>query len=266
VRVGLAGLAAGALAGLFGVGGGILIVPALVGLVHLPQRLAHGTSLAAIVPISVTGLLGYALDGKVDWAAALVLAIGSAAIGAFIGTHLLHIAPTRVLVLGFAALLVITAARLMFDEGAASGRPALSAVSVLGLLAVGVAAGILAGLLGVGGGVILIPAMVVLFGIPTAVAKGTSLAVILPTAVSGTARNLRRGNADLKVAAIVGLAGMVSAFVMAQLSVAMDPRLSSITFAALLLLVAVQMTWRELHHRPPVADEAQEPIEPPGEA
>jgi uncharacterized membrane protein YfcA len=260
VRVVVAGVLAGALAGLFGVGGGILIVPALVLFVHLPQRLAHGTSLAAIVPIALTGLLGYALDGKVDWAVAFFLAVGSAAIGAFVGTHLLHVVKTRSLVLGFAVVMIVTAVRLVADHSEATGRSALTFGLVLVLVGVGIVSGILAGLLGVGGGVILIPAMVVLFGLPTAVAKGTSLAVILPTAVVGTARNLRNGNADLRVAGAVGVAGMVAAFAAAQLAVGMDERLSNVTFAVLLVVVAVQMLVRELR-RP---DEPS--IEPPGEA
>jgi uncharacterized membrane protein YfcA len=261
VRVALVGLVAGGLAGLFGVGGGILIVPALVVLLHLTQRLAHGTSLAAIVPISLAGLVGYAADGKVDWTVALCLAVGSAVIGALLGTHLLHVVRTRWLVLGFAGVLLVTAFRLVTDHSEATGRAPLTVGAVLALVLIGVAAGFLAGLLGVGGGVILIPAMVVLFGIPTAVAKGTSLAVILPTALVGTTRNLARGNADLAIATVVGVAGMVAAFAAAQLAVGMDERLSNVTFAILLVLVAIQMLVRELRHAP---DEGL--VEPPGEA
>ena len=70
------------------------------------------------------------------------------------------------------------------------------------LVAVGVVAGTLSGLLGVGGGVVTIPALVLLLGVPAAVAKGSSLAVIIPTAVVGTRRNVARDNADLRTAAV----------------------------------------------------------------
>ena len=71
-RLVVVGLAAGFLSGLFGVGGGVLMVPGLVLVLGMGQRLAHGTSLAAIVPIAVAGVAGYALAGEVDWLAAAV--------------------------------------------------------------------------------------------------------------------------------------------------------------------------------------------------
>ncbi len=261
MRVLVAGLAAGALSGLFGVGGGILIVPALVLILHMPQRLAHGTSLAAIVPIALTGLLGYAIESKVDWSIGLCLAIGSAGIGAVIGTHLLHVVSTRLLAIVFALLLLVTALRLVLDHSDAVGREPLTGWVVLALVAVGTVAGILAGMLGVGGGVILIPAMIVLFSLPSAVAKGTSLAVILPTAVVGTLRNLRRANADLRVAGVVGVSGMVAAFAVSRVSVGLDDRVSNNLFAVLLVVMAVRMLVQELRRSP---DEV--PVEPAGEA
>jgi uncharacterized protein len=237
------GVAAGFLSGLFGVGGGVLMVPGLVLVVGMGQRLAHGTSLAAIVPIAVAGLAGYALAGEVDWPAALFLAVGAAGVGAPVGTHLLHVLPTRVLALAFAVLLVATAARLLAGEGEAAGRSDLTVGAALGLVAVGVVAGTLSGLLGVGGGVVMIPALVLLLGVPAALAKGSSLAVILPTAMVGTRRNLARRNADLRVAAVVGLAGTGAAFLASQLSVGLDDRLSNRLFAGLLMAVAAKLLW-----------------------
>ena len=67
MKIALVGLVAGFLSGLFGVGGGILIVPALVIVLKLGQKLAHGTSLAAVLPIAMSSLLGYTIEGKVDW-------------------------------------------------------------------------------------------------------------------------------------------------------------------------------------------------------
>ena len=83
--IAVVGLLAGFLAGLFGVGGGILIVPGLVLGAHMTQRLAHGTSLAAVVPISVASLVTYAAHDNVDWSVAAWLAVGAVA-GALIGT------------------------------------------------------------------------------------------------------------------------------------------------------------------------------------
>jgi uncharacterized protein len=250
-KIVVAGMAAGFLSGLFGIGGGILMVPVLVIVLGMGQRLAHGTSLAAVVPIAVSGLIGYALDDKVDWPASIFLIVGAAGLGAIIGTHLLHVVPQRALALAFACLLLATAARLVLDTSDATGRGDLTIGSALALVLVGVVTGITSGLLGVGGGIVMIPAMVVLLGIPAAVAKGSSLAVIIPTAAVGTSRNVKRGNADLRVAAIVGLSGVVSSFAASQIAVDLDEQLSNRLFAALLTFVALKML-RDNRNRPAV--------------
>ena len=245
-RAAAVGVVAGFLSGLFGVGGGILIVPALVLVMAMDQRLAHGTSLAAVLPIAVSSTLGYALEDKVDWPVAALLAAAAVA-GAVVGTHALQRLPQRTLALAFAGLLIATAVRLLVDHsGVGVGRGALDAASVVGLLVLGVTSGILAGLLGVGGGIIMVPAMVVLWGIPPAVAKGTSLAVIIPTSIMGTWRNRHHGNADMPVAVVVGLAGVVSAFLASKISIGMSETTSNVLFALLLVAVAARMLWPRL--------------------
>jgi uncharacterized membrane protein YfcA len=243
VRVVLVGLLAGFLSGLFGVGGGILIVPALVLLLGFSQRLAHGTSLAAVLPIAISSMASYALEDKVDWPVAMLLAAGAVA-GAVIGTHVLHLLPHRALSVIFVALLLATAARLLVDHSEALGRSELTVGGAIALVLIGIVTGILAGLLGVGGGIVMVPAMVVGFGIPSAIAKGTSLAVIIPTSIMGTWRNRAKRNVDLTIAAAVGLAGVVSAFVAGKISVEMSETTSNVLFAILLCVVAARMIWQ----------------------
>lgn len=249
-RIAAVGAAAGFLAGIFGVGGGLLLVPGLVMVLGMDQRRAHGTSLAAIVPIALAGVAGYALDGKVDWLASLLLIAGSAGVGAHVGTRLLHVLPQRVLALVFAAVLLATAARLVVAEADPGGGIDITPGAAAALVLAGVVAGITAGLLGVGGGVIMVPAMVVFVGAPAAVAKGSSLAVIIPTALVGTAGNVRRGNADLRAAATVGLSGVVSSFGASLISVGLDEQLSNRLFALLLVFVGGKMAWDNRRPRP----------------
>jgi hypothetical protein len=253
VRCVLVGIVAGFLSGLFGVGGGILIVPALVLVLGFDQRLAHGTSLAAVLPIAISSLTSYTIEDKVDWNVGLLLAAGAVG-GAVVGTHILHKLPHDALALAFAFLLVATAIRLLLDHSDAQGRGALGIGASILLVVVGLLAGILAGLLGVGGGIILVPAMVVGFGIPAAIAKGTSLLVIVPTAIMGTWRNRTKKNADIRVAVILGLGGVVSAFVAGNISVGMSETLSNVLFAILLLVVAVRMLWQLAHSRRKAVD------------
>lgn len=236
----IVGVLAGGLAGLFGVGGGILIVPGLVLLSRMEQRIAHGTSLAAILPVAAAGTLGFALDDAIDWPVAAFVAGGSV-IGAAVGTTALRHAPEQRLRIGFSLFLLLTASALFLQLGESSGRGPMSAALGLGLVGLGGAAGMLAGLFGVGGGAIVVPALVLLFGMPDALAKGTSLVVIIPTALVGTVQNVRFGNADLSTASVVGLTGAISAFICARVALRLDPVISSMLFGALLVVVAARL-------------------------
>lgn len=239
----LVGLGAGFLSGIFGVGGGILIVPGLVFFAKMDQRRAHGTSLAAVLPISLASLITYWTHDHVDWHVALWLAIGAIG-GAILGTKLLKTARHDVLSYGFATVLIVSAVRLYWTTSA-DGRTGLSVVAAIALVVIGVATGTLAGLLGVGGGVIMIPAMVLLLGEMNVMAKGTSLAVIIPTSITGTIRNRKTANVDVKAAVVVGLSGVVSAVIGGSIAADMSESLSNALFASLLLVVAAQMIYRE---------------------
>ncbi|WP_286795543.1 sulfite exporter TauE/SafE family protein, partial [Microbacterium sp. UBA3394] len=109
----LVGALAGLLSGLFGVGGGTVIVPLLMLILGFDQRLAAGTSLAAIVPTATVGVISYAVHGSVAWIPALILA-GGAVIGAQIGTWLLARLPVTVLRWGFVAFLAVVIVSLFF--------------------------------------------------------------------------------------------------------------------------------------------------------
>ena len=241
VPVVIVGVLAGFLAGLFGVGGGILIVPGLVLATRMSQRLAHGTSLAAVVPISVASLATYAAHDNVDWPVAVWLAIG-AVLGAVIGTRLLHVLPQRTLTILFVVALVASAVRL-FIAVDADGRNDLTVARAIALLLIGLVTGTLAGLLGVGGGIVMVPAMILLFHIPPVIAKGTSAAVIIPAALMGTWRNRANKNTNLRAAAVLGVAGIVTAALGAIVSDRMSDTVSNVLFATLLILVAARLAW-----------------------
>lgn len=242
------GVVAGVASGLFGVGGGIVLVPGLVMLAGLGQRMAHGTSLAAIVPIALAGVVGYATGGEVDGVAALLTAIG-VLVGAPVGVHMLGRLPERTLRIGFAIVLLLSAIRLVIAPGDGDGQVAVTLLTGTGFVMTGLAAGVLAGVMGVGGGVIMVPAFTVLFGMPIVLAKGTSLAVIVPGAVLGTIRNRAQGTTDLRLGLVAGVAGVVTAWFASQVSLGLDPFVASSTFAALLVLVVMRMVRNMLRER-----------------
>ncbi len=232
----LVGLAAGLLGGLFGVGGGLIIVPGLIAL-GTERRLAHGTSLAATLPIALASLITYLAHGNVDWPVALFLAIGSIG-GAIVGTHLLRVIPKNVLVIIFVITILATATRLLISSDS-TGRSELTVTMALLLVFVGFVTGTLAGMLGIGGGVIMVPVMVVGLGMVPVLAKGTSVAVIVPTSIMGTIRNRKHANADMRVAAIVGAFGAVSAVVGGTISDRLSDQVANVLFALLLVFVAI---------------------------
>jgi uncharacterized membrane protein YfcA len=233
------GVLAGFLSGLFGVGGGILIVPGLLLVAKMEQKNAHGTSLAATLPISAASLLTYWNHGNVNWGVALPLAVG-AVLGAIFGTKLLVTINKKTLAYSFSAILIVSAIRLFLTPGS-TVEHALTLWSVLLLFAIGAVSGVLAGLLGVGGGVVMVPAMMILLGLPPVIAKGTSVAVIIPTAITGTIRNRSNKNVNLKAAAFVGCTGIISAVAGGYLSDAISDSLSNFLFGSLLTVVALRL-------------------------
>lgn len=238
---------AGLLSGLFGIGGGIVIVPALLTMLSMERRLAHGTSLAATVPVAAASLATYTLGDNVDWPVAGCLMLG-AVCGTVIGTQLLQVIPKRPLTIIFIVTILMTAVRLVLSSDA-TGREELTVPGMLALVATGVLTGLLSGLLGIGGGVVMVPAMVVLFSMPPVLAKGTSVAVIVPSAIVGTLRNRAYDNVDLRVGAAIGAAGIVSAVIGSLIASSLSASLSNALFAALLVIVALVQAQTLVHPR-----------------
>lgn len=105
------GVVAGVVGGMFGVGGGIVVVPGLVLWLRFGQHRASGTSVATIVASAGAALVPFAVEGSVDWRAASLITIG-AVVGAAIGARFLDRIPERVLTRAFSALLVVAALRM----------------------------------------------------------------------------------------------------------------------------------------------------------
>ncbi|WP_374315205.1 sulfite exporter TauE/SafE family protein [Microbacterium sp.] len=242
------GLLAGLLSGLFGVGGGTVIVPLLVLALAFDQRLAAGTSLAAIVPTAAVGVVSYALHDAVAWIPGLLLAAG-AVVGAQVGTWLLPRLSITFLRWAFVGFLVLVIVSLFVVIPSREATLDLTVLSGIGLVVLGVVTGIVAGLIGVGGGIIVVPALMVLFGTSDLIAKGTSLLMMIPTAVSGTIGNLRRGNVDLVAAATIGVAACTTTALGAWLATVVDPFVGNALFAVFLVFIATQMAVKAVRGR-----------------
>ncbi len=113
-------------------------------------------------------------------------------------------------------------------------------------ISLGLAAGVMAGLFGVGGGILFVPALVAL-GLGQLDAQGTSLLAILPTVAAGTWNQRRYGNLRVRTAVVVGLASIVGVEVGARIVVELPESALRRLFAVLLFAVATQLVWRARH-------------------
>ena len=238
--MGFIGAVGGLNSGLLGVGGGITMVPLVVLLTKSTQRRAHALSLLAMVIISAAAGVPYALAGQVRWDWAAALALGSVC-GAQVGARLLTRAPEGALKVGFAALLLITAV-LMLVGHPQGGQALIAGLPLLLLMVViGVAVGALSGLLGIGGGIVMVPFMALVAGGSQQVAQGTSMLVILPTALASSIVLTRRGVVRPSEGLVMGIAGAVFGVVGSLVALHVPGQVLSVIFAVLITVVAVRL-------------------------
>ena len=232
------GMLVGVLSGMFGIGGGTVIVPALVWL-GLSQRNAAATSTLAIVPTSISGVISYATGGHVDWLAAALLFCGMF-IGGQIGSWLLSRLPELVLRWIFVAFLVFVVINQVSFVPSRDHQIAMSVTTGICLALLGVIIGTLAGLLGIGGGALAVPSLSILFGASDLVARGTSLLAMFPNSITTSAANLKRRLAHVRTALIIGVAAAVTAPLGTWIAGAVSPRVGAIMFACYLCVLLVR--------------------------
>lgn len=232
------GMLVGVLSGTFGIGGGTVIVPALVWL-GLSQRNAAATSTLAIVPTSISGVISYATGGHVDWLAAALLFCGMF-IGGQIGSWLLSRLPELVLRWIFVAFLVFVVINQVSFVPSRDHQIVMTVVTGIGLALLGVVIGTLAGLLGIGGGALAVPALSMLFGASDLIARGTSLLAMFPNSITTSVANLKRRLVHVKAALIIGLVAAVTAPFGTWIAGAVSPRVGSILFACYLCVLLVR--------------------------
>ena len=233
----------GIFSGVFGVGGGIVLVPILVLLLHVAQKRAQATSLVMVAIAATTGAATYAVGSSVAWAAVPALILGGL-IGTWLGTAVVKRTPDKWLQLAFSGLLLVAAARMVWAgvNPVSSEPPAMTALVAIGLGFAGLAMGLLSAFLGVGGGVIVIPILVAFFGFSQQLAAGTSLVVMIPIALLGAIRLTRAGHTDWGQGSRIGIGAAFGAVGGATLALALDQSVLQIGFAILLVFAAVQMT------------------------
>lgn len=239
------GLVGGFLSGLFGVGGGLVMVPLLMWLAKVDQRKATATSLIAVIPAAVTGAIGYALGGRVDVLVAVILGAG-AVLGAPLGTWLLRTLSLEWLRWLLVAMVLLAAVRMLTLLPHRDTIEAFTAGEYAILIGIGLIMGVASGLFGIGGGIIVIPILMAFFGVSDLTAKGTSLLAMIPGAIVGTYTNLRSGIVKINEGLTVGLAAVVSSYAGVSLAFFLPPEVASVVFGIFLIGLAARLAQLQL--------------------
>lgn len=237
----LVGASAGYLSGLFGIGGGVIIVPLLV-LIGFEIMNAAAISLGAVLVISIVGTVAYTSLGQIDWVLAGLIAVGSV-FGAQLGGRLLNRLTGGSLRIAFAVLLLLIAVSLSFSPPVREATIDLNWLTAVGAVFLGIVVGVLATVFGIGGGVLLVPALMLGFGVGDLVARGTAIAVMIPTSISGLLAHLRAGRANYAASLLVGAGSVFTTAAGAYSAHLLNPHVGNLLFAVFLAILASQFIW-----------------------
>ena len=244
--IALAGaLAIGLSLGLLGSGGSILTVPVLHYLLDQPEQEAIGGSLLVVGLIAAAAAIPHARAGRIAWRD--VLWFGAPGmLGAWLGAGLAHWIPGGVQLLLFALTMLIAAWKMLTAKpiGQAPGEAAARRRTVL---AGGFGVGVLSGIVGVGGGFLIVPALVLLARVPLTAAIGTSLAVITINALTGFIKYVgvldAKGIAlDWPTLLLVAAVGILGSFGGHRLARYLPQQVLRRIFGAVLVVIATAIT------------------------
>jgi uncharacterized membrane protein YfcA len=246
------GALAGLLGALLGIGGGVIVVPALSELYGIPFRHAVAASLVVIIASSSASSAAYVERGAANLRVGVILELATVA-GSLLGSAVAGVAPVRTLKLLFALVAVYAAAMLWLRRGAASEAEDAGAREVRGWapgLAMSAVAGAISGLLGVGGGLFKMPGMTLAMGIPFKVAAATSNFMIGVTAAAGAYVYFGRGELDPLVAAPLVVGVFAGSLAGTSLLPRIPARRLQGAFAGVLVFLGGRMIWGVLRGAP----------------
>lgn len=241
------GVSAGLVAGYLGLGGGIVLVPFLT--------LVAGVEFRAAVPVSVTTIVinsfvasnEYLKKGMVDLQLATILAV-FVVTGNIAGAHLINVVPVDIAKTLFTVLLIYTAISLLKGKKESERLSYTDNrgkyIAVCGLLAL--VTGVMAGLLGVGGGVILVPVLYLIIGLPMATARGTTSLMIGFSAAASATVYLLNGMIDSALAAPVILGAIGGSRFGAYLGTRAKPKAVRVVFFLLIVYMAFKLSYSSI--------------------
>lgn len=264
----LAGALVGFSLGLTGGGGAIFAVPLLVYLIGLPARESVGVSLLTVGTTSLVGFLYRARKGQVEMLTGVVFAIAGM-IGAPIGSRIADAIPENILIVFFSILMITIAGRMAWKANGTSthlpilphrddddgprckrdpeGKLRMTSPCAILLATVGLSAGVLTGMFGVGGGFIIVPALVTFAGLGMQRAIGTSLLVITLVSLSGVVSQVAAGrHLSVEIASLFTVGSVLGLFAGTALATRLAGPILQRIFAVAILAVACWVLYQAL--------------------
>ncbi len=238
------GFLAGFVGSLFGLGGGIILVPALTLIFGMPMTEAVGTSLMGVVAVSTAAAIDFLKSGRADLELGLTLETLTA-LGALSGGLLAAVIAARSLYILFGIVCLYAAFNMIrprnrLSESEESTYPGNKLIG----LGLSFAAGNISGLLGVGGGIMKVPLLNLVMGVPLKIATATSSYMIGITAATASIIYLVRGDVDLYKAAVIILGIFFGSRLGASISYRINVLTLRLLFVAILLYTAYKMILR----------------------
>ncbi|GAB4568698.1 MAG: hypothetical protein Kow0077_00010 [Anaerolineae bacterium] len=258
----LLGITAGILSGMFGIGGGVIIVPALILIMGYSLKAAAGTSLAVLVwPVSIFAVIAYYRARLINIRTAVLISVGLL-IGGYFGAEIALGLPDNIMEPLYGLFLIYVGWRFVeprklyrqyvlkqaqanpgeAEAGAPEAAPDRAWYTTF---AVGLLAGIVAGLFGIGGGLVIVPALVVILGYDQKHAVGTSLAALLPpTGLGAVISYYQDGFIHIAAAAAVAIGLVAGAFFGARIALGMSSRNVKRLYGVFLILVSFRFIFQ----------------------
>ncbi|MEO6398411.1 MAG: sulfite exporter TauE/SafE family protein [Tepidiformaceae bacterium] len=242
----VAGTGGGLLSGILGGGGGAIMIPLMTGVMKIRQHTAHGTSLLTITFSALAGAITYSLQEQVDFRLVAILIAGSAS-GAYFGARASRLLPGLRLRQLLGLFLILVALRLLLVHGV---QPVFSVSGTRELLVgglIGLVGGLASGALGVGGGSIFVPALVLLLGVGQHEAQGVSIWVIVFSSAVGAFVHYRQGTVDVAVAKWIIPTAVPAGIAGSLIATLLDARQLQLLFALILVGLGLQMLLTATH-------------------
>ena len=244
----ISGFFSGILAGFLGIGGGTVLVPLLVALGYAPIQ-AVATSALAITITAISGTIQNWRMGYIQPQRVLYLGV-PALIAAQVGVYLAEGFSPAFLLFAFGLLLIVNIFLFEFRKRVIAKhkqQPKTSSLTdnpIIARITTGTTAGVLAGLFGVGGGVIMVPLQILWLGEPIKAAIQTSLGVIVLTAISACIGHALQGNVMFLEGLLLGTGGLIGVQVSTRFLPKLPSTVVSFAFRTLLVVLAIYTFWQ----------------------